>query len=60
MLGFFQRYFAGFGVKTIKFLLLILDILILLLSKKGVINMKKKNLFKWKHFQLNIILLTIR
>jgi len=28
--------------------------------KRGVIGMKTKNLFKWKHYQSEIILLTVR
>lgn len=34
--------------------------LILLLYKRCVIGMEKENLFKWKHYQQDIILLTVR
>ncbi len=37
-----------------------MDILILLLYKGDVISMKKDHLFKWKHYQPDIILLTVR
>ncbi|EOP46002.1 transposase [Bacillus cereus VD146] len=37
-----------------------LEILIVLLYKRCVISMEKENLFKWKHYQPDIILLTVR
>lgn len=40
--------------------LLNLEILIVLLYRSCVISMEKENLFKWKHYQLDIILLTVR
>ena len=40
--------------------LLILVILILLLYKRDVVSIKKDNLFKWKHYQPDIIVLTVR
>lgn len=36
------------------------DMLILLLYKRCVIGMETENLFKWKHYQQGIILLTVR
>lgn len=37
-----------------------LDILIVLHYKRYVISMEKENIFKWKHYQPDIILLTVR
>ncbi len=37
-----------------------LEILIVLLYKRCVISIEKENLFKWKHYQPDIILLTVR
>lgn len=37
-----------------------LEILIVLLYKRCVISMEKENLVKWKHYQPDIILLTVR
>lgn len=47
---------VGSGAK----ILLNLDILILLLYKRCVISMEKENLFKWKNYQPELILLTVR
>ena len=58
-----ERLEVGSGAKTLKYMkmnLLNLDILIVLLYKRCVISMEKENLFKWKHYQPDIILLTVR